>query len=163
MKADTKEQILAGESVAEDLDTIRASESAPEIIACARRHLNRPQVMQAAYNALEALWPGFFSCSNALRRSLSEVDTKRRLESADLRLVPATHDEMEEGTTYLAATFGVSGVVAVVIQGTSNPELAAQYAKVFRIEPKECTGKVAEPAPRPDHSAPTSTQPDLFS
>ncbi len=161
IKAENKEQILRREAVADDLETIKGSDNAPEIISCARRHLSNAQVMQAAFRALEVIWPGYFPTSNALRRALSEVETKRRLASSPLRLVPAALDEMEEGTTYLAATFGVSGVVALVIQG-NNPALAEQYAKVFRIETHEVAGKVDARAAAPEPVKPEFVNQELF-
>lgn len=157
-----KHEILAREAVASDLETIRTTTSAPEIVACARRHLNNLAVQEAAHEALAAIWPGFFSCSNALRRALQEAEDKRRLVSSPLILVPVSLEEMADGSAYLAATFGVSGVVGVVIQGKSNPELAAQHCGIFRIQTREVTGK---PAPIKAAAVPDETpepMPELF-
>ena len=134
MKATTKDEILARSALEDDLATIEASTSAPEILACARRHLGSLAVQQAAFRAISAFWPGFFSCFSNMRRALAEGETQRRLIDSPLRIVPVSVDEMEDGTAYLAATYGNTGIVGTIIQGTSSPEKAAAYQAVFRIE-----------------------------
>lgn len=135
MNAATKEQILSEAAAARALEIITTTNSAPEIIAAARPYLHRPDIMQAAHTALATFWPGFFSCSNALRRALQEIETATALAISPLRLVPTTREAMQDGSAYLAATFGLAGVVAAVFQGTAGKDKAAQYSHVFRIEP----------------------------
>lgn len=135
MKADTMPTILAEEARAAALATIAASASAAEIIAAARPYLESLDVMEAAHAALATIWPGFFSCSNALRRALLEAETAEALQVSPLRLIPTTVERMRDGHAHLAATFGLAGVVGTVCQGEGGKDRAANFTHVFRIEP----------------------------
>lgn len=133
MKATTKDEILALAALEDDLATIAASNSAPEILACARRHLGNVTVLAAAFKAISTFWPGFFTCAQNMRRALAETDTARRLTDSPLRIVPVSPEEMEDGSTYLAASYGTTAIVARIIQGAA-PESANGYQTIFRIE-----------------------------
>ncbi len=133
MKAHFKKDILEASDVAEAIATIQATDSAAEIVALARRHLRTESVVLAAFAALAEFWPGHFPNAPAMRRAIAEAENLRRLEAAPLRLVPVTIGEMEDGATYLTATYGDTTLVGAIIQGV-NHDKAAQYATLCRVE-----------------------------
>lgn len=133
MHAETKAQVLAGERLAHDLATLATTDSAPEIVAIARRYLGRQDVQRAAWQALATIWPGFYSNAPALTRHLVKIEAQRRLATSPLALVPVDLDEMEDGYTYLAATYGTTGIVATVVQGACTAR-AENFAAIFRID-----------------------------
>lgn len=135
MNAATKDAILAAEQTAADLETITTSASAPEIIAAARRQIEAPEIIRAAFLAIDSFWPGFFTDANALRRHLAEITTRAAVATSPLRLVPCEINAMADGSTYLAATFGQTGIVATVVRATTaGASKASEYERLFRIE-----------------------------
>lgn len=110
--------------------------SAPEVMLIAHHSLADPPRLQACFEAMAELWPGFFASAIDFEFKVRRVQRETAVPRAKLALVPCNKSKLEESATYLAATIGASGLVCEIVKATATGRARARaHQLLFRLEP----------------------------
>lgn len=113
--------------------TLSLDEMQPEeIIDYALEHIDTTEAVEAAYNALAAVWPGHYANALDFEERLRAARRCEFLPLARLALVPVRPGQMVDGETYLTAELGDSTLLARVLTGPTPK--TGRLSLLFRIE-----------------------------